>query len=248
MLAKVLAWRGVIAIAVLAMVSLWLAWEGMLGFYIHPRYNIFTISMAVIAMVLLAIAVGARAQAHQHDHEFTRPRRTRGMDGASLAVVAALAIGALVLPPATLSSATAENRSSNEVDALGGANIPEGDVAAEIFATLTVRDWASLLSQNQNPSFYRGKPVNTVGIVTLSDSSDDVFLLTRFVITCCAVDAQPVSIPVYLPGWQQDLSVDSWVRIEGGFQPSPSGATQAPVILVPLNITQEEVPREPYLF
>ena len=248
MLAKVLAWRGVIAIAVLAVVSLWLAGEGMLGFYIHPRYNIFTISMAVIAVILVVIAVTAKAEPHQHDHERTRPRRTRGIEGVSLAVVSALVLGALILPPATLSSATAENRSSNEVDALGGANIPEGDVGAEIFATLTVRDWASLLSQNQNPSFYRGKPVSTVGIVTASESADDVFLLTRFVVTCCAVDAQPVSIPVYLPGWQQDVAVDSWVRIEGGFQPAPSGATQAPVILVPVDITPEEVPREPYLF
>jgi putative membrane protein len=247
-LAKALAWRGVIAIAVLAVVSLWLAWEGMLGFYIHPRYNPFTISMAVIAVVLVAIAVSAKAQPHQHDHEPTRPRRTRGIEGASLAVVTALVLGALILPPATLSSATAENRSSNEVDALGGAVVPDGDVGAEIFATLTVRDWASLLSQNQNPSFYRGKPVSTVGIVTASESSDDVFLLTRFVVTCCAVDAQPVSIPVYLPGWKQDVAVDSWVRIEGGFQPSPSGATQTPVILVPVDITPEEVPREPYLF
>jgi uncharacterized repeat protein (TIGR03943 family) len=247
-LAKALAWRGVIAIAVLAVVSLWLAWEGMLGFYIHPRYNPFTISMGVIAVVLVAIAVSAKAQPHQHDHEPTRPRRTRGIEGASLAVVTALVLGALILPPATLSSATAENRSSNEVDALGGAVVPDGDVGAEIFATLTVRDWASLLSQNQNPSFYRGKPVSTVGIVTASESSDDVFLLTRFVVTCCAVDAQPVSIPVYLPGWKQDVAVDSWVRIEGGFQPSPSGATQTPVILVPVDIAPEEVPREPYLF
>lgn len=250
MLAKVLAWRGVIAIAVLATVSLWLAWAGMLGFYIHPRYNLFTTSMALVAMVLLVIAVTTRSPSarHDHDHEPIRPRRGRPLEGVSLAVVLGLVLAAVVLPPATLSSATAENRSSNEVDALGGATIPEGDVGAEIFATLTVRDWASLLSQNQNPSFYRGKQVNTVGIVSSSDSSDDVFLLTRFVVTCCAVDAQPVSIPVYLPGWQNDLAVDSWVRIEGGFQPSPVGATQGPVVLVPLTITQEAVPREPYLF
>jgi putative membrane protein len=247
-LAKVLAWRGVIAIAALAMVSLWLAWEGMLGFYIHPRYNVFTISMAFIAVVLLAIAVITQGGAHDHDHHATRRRRTRSLDAASLTVVGLLVAGAVVLPPATLSSATAENRSSNEVDALGGATVIEGDAGVEIFATLTVRDWASLLTQNQNPAFYRGKPVDTIGIVTADESSDDVFFLTRFVVTCCAVDAQPVSIPVYLPGWRQDVVVDSWVRIEGGFQPSPSGLTSSPVVLVPLGITEEEVPREPYLF
>lgn len=248
MLAKALAWRGVSAIAVLAVVSLWLAWEGRLGFYIHPRYNIFTITMAVVALVLLAIAVGARGTAHHHDHEHTRPRRVRPFDGASSLLVVSLILGAIILPPATLSSATAENRSSNDIDALGGATLPEGDGSAEIFATLTVRDWASLLSQNQNPSFYRGKPVDTIGIVSESDSSPDVFLLTRFVVTCCAVDAQPVSIPVYFPGWQQGVAADSWVRVEGGFQPSPAELNQSPVVLVPLNITQQEVPREPYLF
>lgn len=248
MLAKALAWRGVIAIAVLAIVSLWLAWEGMLGFYIHPRYNVFTITMAAVAVVLLVIAALTRGQKNEHDHRHSRPRRTRAIEGVSGLLVIGVAIGAVVLPPATLSSATAENRSSNEIDALGGATVPDGDGSAEIFATLTVRDWASLLSQNQNPSFYRGKPVNTIGIVSASDSSPDVFLLTRFVVTCCAVDAQPVSIPVFLPGWQNDVAPDSWVRIEGGFQPSPSEVTQSSVVLVPLSITPEEVPREPYLF
>lgn len=250
MLAKILAWRGVLAIAVLAVVSLWLAAEGMLGFYIHPRYNPFTIGMALVAMAFIVIAglTHNAAGADNHEHPPSRRRRRRGVEGSSLAVVLALVVATLVLPPATLSSATAENRSSNDVDALGGAVVIEGDAGAEIFATLTVRDWASLLSQNQNPSFYRGKPVSTLGIVSASDQSADVFLLTRFVVTCCAVDAQPVSIPVYLPGWQQDVSVNSWVRIEGGFQPAPAGVSGSPVVLVPLEITPEEVPREPYLF
>jgi putative membrane protein len=247
-LAKFLAWRGPIAIAVLAAVSLWLAGEGMLGFYIHPRYNLFTISMAVVALVLVVIASVATSEGHQHDAASPRRRRVRMIDGASLTVVTGLLIGVLVLPPATLSSATAENRSSNEVDALRGASVPEGDTGAEIFATLTVRDWASLLSQNQNPSFYRGKPVNTIGIVTDAQSSPDMFMLTRFVVTCCAVDAQPVSIPVYYPNWRNEIRPDSWVRIEGGFQPAPAGVTDSPVVVVPLVISEEEVPREPYLF
>jgi uncharacterized repeat protein (TIGR03943 family) len=111
-----------------------------------------------------------------------------------------------------------------------------------------VRDWAGLLLQNQSPSFYRGKPVNTMGLVTPNDASPDVFNLTRFVVTCCAVDAQPVSVPVYLPGWQQEFPVDSWIRIEGGFSPAPAGVSGVGLVLIPLEISNEEVPREPYLF
>jgi uncharacterized repeat protein (TIGR03943 family) len=245
----------VIAIAVLAVVSLWLGAEGRLGFYIHPRYNLFTIVMASIAIALLVIAVATkRAGDHDHDHTHSegrrgpRQRRLARGETVSLGFVAAVVAAVLVLPPATLSSATADNRSSNAVDALGTPEGLDGDGGLEIYETLTVRDWASLLSQNQNPSYYRGKPVNTVGIVTASEDSPDVFLLTRFVVTCCAVDAQPVSIPVYLPGWQDEVSVDSWVRIEGGFQPAPSGVTSSPVVVVPLSIVDEEVPGEPYLF
>ena len=255
MLRRVLEWRGVIAIAVLAAVSLWLGAEGRLGFYIHPRYNLFTIVMASIAIVLLVIAVATR-RASDHDHEHghgegrrsTRQRRLVRGEAVSLGFVAAVVAAVLVLPPATLSSATADNRSSNAVDALGMPEALDGDGGLEIYATLTVRDWASLLSQNQNPSYYRGKPVNTIGIVTASEDSPDVFLLTRFVVTCCAVDAQPVSIPVYMPGWRDEVAVDSWVRIEGGFQPTPSGVTGSPVVIVPLTISDEEVPNEPYLF
>ncbi len=252
---RFLEWRGVIAIAVLAVVSLWLGAEGRLGFYIHPRYNLFTIAMASIAIVLLVIAVVTkRAGDHDHDHSHSegrrgpRQRRLARGETASLGFVVAVVAAVLVLPPATLSSATADNRSSNAVEALGTPEGLDGEAGLEIYETLTVRDWASLLSQNQNPSYYRGKPVNTVGIVTSSEGSPDVFLLTRFVVTCCAVDAQPVSIPVYMPGWQDEVALDSWVRIEGGFQPAPSGVSSSPVVIVPLSITDEEVPNEPYLF
>ena len=252
---RFLEWRGVIAIAVLASVSLWLGAEGRLGFYIHPRYNLFTIVMASIAIVLLMIAVATRRNRH-HGHEHTqsqgrrrsRERRLARGETLSLGFIACIAATVLVLPPATLSSATADNRSSNAVDALGSPEGLDGEGGLEIYETLTVRDWASLLSQNQNPSYYRSKPVNTVGVVTASEDSPDVFLLTRFVVTCCAVDAQPVSIPVYMPDWQGEVQLDSWVRIEGGFQPAPSGVTNSPVVIVPLSITDEEVPDEPYLF
>jgi len=68
------------------------------------------------------------------------------------------------------------------------------------------------------------------------------------VVTCCAVDAQPVSIPVYYPGWSDEFAVDSWVTVNGGFQVLPQIAEPGNLAVVPGDIVEEEVPREPYLF
>lgn len=248
MWAKFFSWRGVLTIAVFAATTLWLAFEGRLGFYIHPRYNLFTTVMAIIGLALVVIAA---ATMKPHDHEHDAPRRKRRWkttDVLSLAITTAVLVVVIAVPPTTLSSATAANRSANDVGVVTQAEDLDQAGGAELFASLTVRDWAGLLMRNQSPSFYRGKPVNTVGIVTPSDVSQDAFDLTRFVVTCCAVDAQPVSITVYQPGWQDTLQVDSWVRVVGGFQPAPAGFSATALVLIPVEITDEEVPREPYLF
>jgi putative membrane protein len=246
--AKYFSWRGVIAIGIFAVATLWLALEGRLGFYIHPRYNLFTMAMALLGLGLLIVAVLTH-KPHEHDHlPARRARRYTAADLASVGITTALLLTVIVLPPTTLSSATAQNRSANDVGVVTPADSIDEAGGAQLFQSLTVRDWAGLLIQNQSPSFYRGKPVDTIGLVTPSDVSPDVFYLTRFVVTCCAVDAQPVSIPVYQPGWQQTFPVDSWVRIQGGFSPAPAGVSGPGLVLIPLEITMEEVPREPYLF
>lgn len=249
MWAKFFAWRGVIAIIVLALITLWLGFEQRLGFYIHPRYNIFTLVMAGIAMVFFAIALWGLTRHHDHDEQSPRRKKvTRLADIGSVAVTIGMVVAVVLLPPTTLSSATAANRSANDKGVVGAVEEISTDGSLELFASLTVREWAGLLLQNQTPSFYAGKPVDVIGIVTPSEGNPDVFQLTRFVVTCCAVDAQPVSIPVYLPNWQQAWPADSWVRIQGGFAPAPAGTSGSVMVLVPVDITPEEVPNEPYLF
>ena len=241
-----MAWRGVFAIGVLTLVTVWLGWQGMLGFYIHPRYNLFTLVMAVIGVSLMAIAFFVPTKGHSHaGHKHAKGHSI--MEWLSLGLVAAVVAIALVLPPTTLSSYTAENRSFGTVATSPAADAIDVASTTSGFENLTVRDWASLLIQTQDPSFFRGKPFSALGAIT--DSGDpDVFFLTRFVVTCCAVDAQPVSVPVYYPGWSQDFAVDTWVTVNGGFQVLPQIAEPGNLAVVPGDIVEEEVPREPYLF
>ena len=241
-----MAWRGVFAIGVLTLVTVWLGWQGMLGFYIHPRYNLFTLVMAAIGVSLMAIAFFVPTKGHSHaGHKHAKGHSI--MEWLSLGLVAVVVAIALVLPPTTLSSYTAENRSFGTVATSPAADAIDVESMTSGFENLTVRDWASLLIQTQDPSFFRGKPFSALG--TITDSGDpDVFFLTRFVVTCCAVDAQPVSIPVYYPGWSDEFAVDSWVTVNGGFQVLPQIAEPGNLAVVPGDIVEEEVPREPYLF
>ena len=64
-------WRGVAIIGTMAAVTLWLAYSGQLVLYIHPRYILFTVIMAGIAVVLSLLAVAGR---RDHDDQHGRPR------------------------------------------------------------------------------------------------------------------------------------------------------------------------------
>lgn len=224
----------------------WLALSGQLVLYIHPRYIVFTVVMSVVALGL-AIAA-AIVQPHDDDEQPQRP----GLFGIAAVVVAAVfVVGLVVLPPATLSAETASQR--DIVGSTAGSDaqsIESADATpTEAFANFTVVDWSSLLRQTGDLAFYADKPVDVVGfIVADADAPQDVFLVSRFIVTCCAVDAQPIGVPVYSPGWQQRLAVDDWVRVTGEFATNPAAGSTQPLAVDPASVEIVEQPSEPYLY
>lgn len=157
----------------------------------------------------------------------------------------------VVVPPATLSTATAEQRAINASAASDAEAFEAATTAdAEQVARFTVREWATILRQTSDLSFFADKPVTElVGFVTPDTSDpDNVFYVSRFTVTCCAVDAQPLGVPVYLPGWSDEFAVDDWVSIDGEFGSNPSSDSDQPVVILPAEVTPIELPREPYLF
>lgn len=252
-----------ILISISLVATVWLAVTNQLVLYIHPRYVVFTVIMAAIGLVLVLGATARRSgerhepndhDHHDHDHDRAAPPPravSRGLSIAGAALTTALAVTLLVLPPATLSSATAGQRSLNSTSI--GADAQSVDAAAsasnETFARFTVLDWSSLLRQTGDLAFYADKPVDVVGIVTPDPAgSSDMFFVTRFVVTCCAVDAQPVGVPVYLPDWEAAHPIDEWVRVTGSFASNPGTSSEQPIALVPAEITTTEQPDEPYLY
>ncbi|MFP7760702.1 TIGR03943 family putative permease subunit [Marisediminicola sp. LYQ134] len=279
-------WHGLALIAVTIVVSLWLATTGQLIFYIHPRYVVFTVTMALIGLAFVIASftrIGrdgdGHTHAHSHEHGLPelgiaglenvessshgdpeagsmRPRSSRrrrsvaAITGVGTFVTLALAATLIVLPPATLSSATASQREINSsgVDTSTELLDDAEDSSASV-ASFTVLDWASILRQTSDPAFYAGKTAEVVGFVTEdADDPDNVFYVSRFIITCCAVDAQPIGVPVYLENWKSELAIDQWVTVTGEFEINPSPSSSESVALVPVEVVPTDQPSEPYLF
>lgn len=275
-------WQGVLLTLVVGVATLWLAATGQLVLYIHPRYDVFTVVMIVVGMVLSLATLAyspvrgddghdhAGHDGHEHDarldaaevpavEDGLRPRRRRPVAtgarrlafSAGVAVTTAIAVAVVALPPATLTSATAGQRDVNSsTAALDRTSVEDAaSASSSTYASFSVLDWAGLLRQTTDLAFYQGKTADVVGFVTPSDTDpDDVFYVSRFVITCCAVDAQPVGVPVYLPGWQDQVAADDWVEVSGGFDTNRSSSSQDPIALVPDDVTTVGQPDDPYLY
>jgi putative membrane protein len=239
-------WQGIVLASAVLVSTLWLALTDQLVLYIHPRYVVFTVAMAAVgfAFVLASFIVRRGDDAE----EVPGPVGKWASFGASVLALA-LAIAVIAVPPATLTTATASQREINST-ALGAPDSGVSEAAESgAFATFTVLDWASLLRQSSDRSFYSDKPVDVLGFVTPdADDPDNVFYVSRFKVTCCAVDAQPVGVPVYLPGWQDQFEADEWVQVAGNFDTNPSRSSAQPLALVPADIESVEQPGEPYLY
>jgi uncharacterized repeat protein (TIGR03943 family) len=93
------------------------------------------------------------------------------------------------------------------------------------------------------PGFARVR-VRLVGFV-VPDPQPQGFLLTRFAISCCAADAIPMQVAV-LAAQGGIPPPDTWVEVEGTWQPPVSGDTRLPPILRPTSVLRIDPPADPY--
>jgi uncharacterized repeat protein (TIGR03943 family) len=203
--------------------------------------------LTLLVLVLMAAVGGSSAadEDRDHDHVIRVSAFGRLLIWSSGAVLLCAALALLVSPPATLTSSARQNRElvtsgqaldSTKVAALVGADP----------ATFSVKDWAALLSQG-GPEAVLGKQVNLSGYV-LDRDEEDVFFIARLVVSCCAVDAQPIGVPVYRPGWRDEIEPGAWIRIDGAFVNNPSRDSQEGVAIGVGSLASIEEPDQPYVF
>ncbi|WP_144761750.1 TIGR03943 family putative permease subunit [Curtobacterium sp. 9128] len=253
------AFLGLGSVLAVALCTLWLAGTRHLDLYINPRYAVFTVVLAAVAVpaAVAGLVVVARGAGHTHDHAgpddaptVRTGGATRLLRSALVGIAAVVTIGVtvamLVLPPATLSARTAQQRS------VGSATLSDATGASGTVALLGsdavdtsgygVKDWAALIRQTTDTSALVGKRVTLTGFVV--PGSDGAFTLTRFVISCCAVDAQPVGIGVVTSGAVPDEN--AWVTVTGSLVANPDQSSDARIVIGAATVKRVQQPEDPY--
>jgi len=236
-------WQGTILGLCLIVVSLWMGLTGKLSLYIHPRYIAFTLIMSSLALVVLLAAFWKKTGHAKITARTTLPGLLLGI------VCAGLVISLLISKPVPLTSATATQRGINS-----GALDPDAQLDtltmqlphSNDYSQLTVREWASLLGQTADVSFFRDKRADVTGFISPASGNSDVFFVSRFIVSCCAVDARPVGVPVYAPDWRKTYTPDQWVRVKGVFAPIKGAMSE--VAITPETVTTIDQPEDPYAF
>jgi putative membrane protein len=235
-------WQGIILGLCAIIVSLWLGWSGKLSLYIHPRYVLFTMVMSALGLAVVLIGFW------RHSYH-GRPVARTSAPGLALGLVcAALGLSLLITQPSALTSDTALQRGINTA-ALDIATQSSGSVMRlprnADYSRFSVKEWASLLSQTTDARLFKDKPVDITGFVSPSDDPD-VFFVSRFVVSCCAVDARPIGVPVYLPDWRASYKQDQWIQTQGVFIVKPG--TVSELVVKPATITKVTQPDDPYAY
>jgi uncharacterized repeat protein (TIGR03943 family) len=265
------AYLGLGSVLAVAVCTLWLALVGHLDLYINPRYSVFTIVLAAAAVPasiagLVVIARGHGhthgdeadehdADAHGHDADAEQPRPGRGravrlaLGGAAAVVTIGVTVSMLVLPPTTLSARTAQQRS---VDSATLSNATGSDAAVSLLGSegvdtseYGVKDWAALIRQTTDTTALVGKQVRLSGFVVPGDGGS--FTLTRFVISCCAVDAQPVGLGVVTDDADGSVPDEGqWVTVTGALAANPDQSADARIVIKAAKVQDIAQPEDPY--
>ncbi len=196
-----------------------LLWSGSFGFFIQQRMQ-FPLAAATVILLLLG-AYEARTALKEEQEDPSSWRRMSAPRVGWLMVLPLLVLTSVA--PTGLGAAAAER-----VDAYSPVEsdadyppLPVSDEPIEMrvfdFVDRAVWDPAEGLND---------VPVRLEGLVVNSDEIDDGFLLTRFLVSCCAADGVPIQVAI------RDVDTtyedDTWVIVDLMIRPSDTPLNQLP--------------------
>ncbi len=165
------------------------------------------------------------------------------------------AILGLLIPPKVLGSDIALQRGIRETLPLTQTE-PQAFRVSVQPQERSLIDWIKTINTYPEPDAYEGEKVKVRGFVIQKEKlPDNYFLVAQFVITCCAIDAYPVALPVKLADSQQGYPADTWLEIEGTMisanlvsiiTDDQSHESKRQVVIRAEQVTEIPTPRNPY--
>jgi uncharacterized repeat protein (TIGR03943 family) len=210
-------WLDVAAIGLWGMLMLHYWSTGKLNLLIHPNYNGLTIVAAIVLLALAGWKGWTLWQRRKSVRSTDNPQHITLLPthwGSSLLIITAL-MGLLITPRA-FASQTAIQRGVNDPITLTQVK-PQAFRGVVRPEERSLVEWIRTLQVYPEPDAYAGQKVKIQGFAVHPDNlSESYFLLTRFVITCCAADAYPISLPIKIAdGNRKHYKVDQWYEVEG---------------------------------
>jgi uncharacterized repeat protein (TIGR03943 family) len=226
----------------ITLLKLWLA--GQLYLLIHPNYIPLTI-IAGCGLTIVGIAEAWRVSKRRQGYTNNQQHVTLIKPSLSSSLLLIVAIVALFINPRPFTSEKAIHRgvTDNIADA---RTIPQSFRASNRPEERTLVEWVRTISAYPEPDAYKGQKVKLTGfVVHAPDQPDNMFLITRFVITCCAADVYPVSLPVKIAESRANYPPDKWLQVEGQTDVDINDGKRQ-VVIVASNITAIAEPKNPY--
>jgi uncharacterized repeat protein (TIGR03943 family) len=186
---------------------------------------------------LRVASVGGATHGHGHDHAGTS--RVAWLLIAPILAIAVVVPGPLGAFAANRAAATLPTPTRADFGPLPAPAVPGGPV------DLSVKEFVGRAVYDQGRSV-RGAPVRLQGFVT-ADARGGGFLLTRFIVTCCAADARPLRVAIrgLAPPWP---APDTWLEVTGTWRPEQRTAEDTrPPILDATDLRPIPAPASPYL-
>lgn len=236
-------WIDVLALALWGVLFLTYWATGKLYLLIHPNYMWLTVA-AGAALILLAVwrAIALLQRSRNSDsgqHLTLLPK------GWSSTLLLATAVLGLVIAPRPFASQTAIQRGVSDAPTLTRVK-PQAFRGSANTEDKSIIDWVRTLTVYPEPDAYTGQKAKVQGFVIHPPELPDQYLLiSRFVLTCCAADAYPVSLPVKLTQSRNAYKPDTWLEIEGQMI-TETLASKRQLVVAAKSLKPIQEPKNPY--
>ncbi len=198
---------------------LWSVATGSIFLYINERF-LPLIVFGGVAALILAVGVWPRpAEAahhdhdHDHDHDHSHDHNAPVPLWGMVAVLVPLALAVLI---------PAQPLGANAISTRGISNnltlTASGDVTTKLEIPpdqRSILDWVRAYNYATDPTSFNGQTAEVIGFVYRDPSLNNTqFMVSRFVVTCCAADGTALAMVVNWPNLA-DLPDNTWVRVRG---------------------------------
>lgn len=199
-----------------------------LKLYIHPRYELFSIIFVSIAVMLLVT-----------NWIFSKEKEKNKLNIFGI-LIAILTAAAVLLPPTSLSERTASGRIQSSTKTVSQSQTTSYDNFSQDFTHFDIVDWTSLIATNPPDSQIVGKSARFIGFVFNNENNK---YIARFRLSCCAVDATPLTIKLGTSPAIDNLAEGTWIEVIGIFEKKDSN-----FVLKVDSISQISEPEQPYVY